>query len=119
MMKMLVAVLRPVRSLCFEGFSSLIRATFDPDFDPEDFVRGSKRAFVLVSNQLAQSKLDLLEELVSDEVFEVWKKRLALLSDDDKNALAVDMDKIMFASAERTGFYRDSGRYRILKHFLL
>lgn len=49
----------------------------------------------------------------------MWKERLALLSDDNKNALTVDMDKIMLAAAEDIHIYfDDSGRYRILKHLL-
>ncbi|XP_006029825.2 m-AAA protease-interacting protein 1, mitochondrial, partial [Alligator sinensis] len=100
--------------------SFFIRTFLDHDFSLKDFTRGSKQAFALVSNQLSQCKLDLLEELVAKEVFQVWKERLALLSDDNKNALTVDMDKIMLAAAEDIHIYfDDSGRRfaRILMGF--
>ncbi|KAH1184586.1 m-AAA protease-interacting protein 1, mitochondrial isoform X1 [Mauremys mutica] len=94
------------RLYCF-----LIRAYFDQEFSVEEFTQGAKQAFALVSKLLSQCKLDLLEEFVSKEVLQVLKEKLSSLSENHRNALAADMDEIMYTTAGDVGiYYDDSGR---------
>ncbi|XP_026503444.1 m-AAA protease-interacting protein 1, mitochondrial [Terrapene carolina triunguis] len=75
-----------------------IRAFFDQEFSIEEFTRGAKQAFALVSKLLSQCKLDLLEEFVSKEVLQVLEEKLSSLSENHRNALAADMDEIMYTT---------------------
>ncbi|XP_074857131.1 m-AAA protease-interacting protein 1, mitochondrial [Carettochelys insculpta] len=94
------------RLYCF-----LIRAYFDQEFSVEEFTQGAKQAFALVSKLLSECKLDLLEEFVSKEVFQVLQEKLSALSENHRNALAADMDEIMYTTAGDVGiYYDDSGR---------
>ncbi|XP_030436423.1 m-AAA protease-interacting protein 1, mitochondrial [Gopherus evgoodei] len=94
------------RLYCF-----LIRAYFDQEFSVEEFTQGAKQAFALVSKLLSQCKLDLLEEFVSKEVLQVLLEKLPSLSENRRNALAADMDEIMYTTAGDVGiYYDDSGR---------
>ncbi|XP_032649505.1 m-AAA protease-interacting protein 1, mitochondrial, partial [Chelonoidis abingdonii] len=94
------------RLYCF-----LIRAYFDQEFSVEEFTQGAKQAFALVSKLLSQCKLDLLEEFVSKEVLQVLEEKLSSLSENHRNALAADMDEIMYTTAGDVGiYYDDSGR---------
>ncbi|KAM9123244.1 m-AAA protease-interacting protein 1, mitochondrial [Pangshura tecta] len=89
----------------------LIRAYFDREFSVEEFTQGAKQAFALVSKLLSHCKLDLLEELVSKEVLQVLEEKLSSLSENQRNALAADMDEIMYTTAGDVGiYYDDSGR---------
>ncbi|XP_053899536.1 m-AAA protease-interacting protein 1, mitochondrial [Malaclemys terrapin pileata] len=88
-----------------------IRAYFDHEFSMEEFTKGAKQAFALVSKLLSQCKLDLLEEFVSKEVFQVLEEKLSSLSENHRNALAADMDEIMYTTEGDVGIYfDDSGR---------
>ncbi|XP_039349627.1 m-AAA protease-interacting protein 1, mitochondrial isoform X2 [Mauremys reevesii] len=70
-----------------------------------------EKAFALVSKLLSQCKLDLLEEFVSKEVLQVLKEKLSSLSENHRNALAADMEEIMYTTAGDVGiYYDDSGR---------
>ncbi|XP_075790391.1 m-AAA protease-interacting protein 1, mitochondrial isoform X2 [Pelodiscus sinensis] len=94
------------RLYCF-----LIRAYFDQDFSVQEFTQGAKQAFALVSKLLSECKLDLLEEFVSKEVLQVLQEKLSSLSENHRNALAADIDEIMYTTAGDVGiYYDDSGR---------
>nr|XP_008165101.1 m-AAA protease-interacting protein 1, mitochondrial isoform X2 [Chrysemys picta bellii] len=70
-----------------------------------------EEAFALVSKLLSQCKLDLLEEFVSKEVLQVLEEKLSSLSENHRNALAADMDEIMYTTEGDVGiYYDDSGR---------
>ncbi|XP_073162426.1 m-AAA protease-interacting protein 1, mitochondrial isoform X1 [Lepidochelys kempii] len=94
------------RLYCF-----LIRAYFDQEFSVEEFTQGAKQAFALVSKLLSQCKLDQMEEFVSKEVLQVLEEKLSSLSENHRNALAADMDEIMYTTPGDVGiYYDDSGR---------
>ncbi|NXU64898.1 MAIP1 protein, partial [Horornis vulcanius] len=96
----------------------LIRLYFDHEFSIEEFTRGAKQAFSVVSKLLSQRKLDLLEELVSAEVLQVLKEKISLLPDSHRDALAADIDAIMYTTeGDVRIYYDDDGMFRILKHF--
>ncbi|XP_069716886.1 m-AAA protease-interacting protein 1, mitochondrial [Phaenicophaeus curvirostris] len=98
----------------------LIRLYFDREFSGDEFTRGAKQAFSLVSKLLSQRKLDLLEELVSAEVFQVLKEKISLLPDSHRDALAADIDAIMYTTeGDVRIYYDDDGRkfVRILMRF--
>ncbi|KGL79503.1 hypothetical protein N309_03549, partial [Tinamus guttatus] len=98
----------------------LIRLYFDPDFSVEEFTRGAKQAFSLVSKLLSQHKLDLLEELVSDEALKVLKEKISVLPDNHRDALAAELDAIMYTTeGDVRIYYDDDGRkfVRILMRF--
>ncbi|XP_044888235.1 m-AAA protease-interacting protein 1, mitochondrial isoform X2 [Mauremys mutica] len=70
------------RLYCF-----LIRAYFDQEFSVEEFTQGAK------------------------QVLQVLKEKLSSLSENHRNALAADMDEIMYTTAGDVGiYYDDSGR---------
>ncbi|NXL32930.1 MAIP1 protein, partial [Glaucidium brasilianum] len=85
----------------------LIRLYFDPEFRIEEFTRGAKQAFSVVSKLLSQRKLDLLHELVSAEVLQVLKEKISLLPDNHRDALAADMDAIMYTTEGDVRIYYD------------
>ncbi|XP_009559509.2 m-AAA protease-interacting protein 1, mitochondrial [Cuculus canorus] len=89
----------------------LIRLYFDREFSVEEFTRGAKQAFSVVSKLLSQRKLDLLEELVSAEVLQVLKEKISLLPDSYRDALAADIDAIMYTTeGDVRIYYDDDGR---------
>uniref|UniRef100_A0A8B9ZHR4 Matrix AAA peptidase interacting protein 1 n=1 Tax=Anas platyrhynchos TaxID=8839 RepID=A0A8B9ZHR4_ANAPL len=97
-----------LRSRCYY---LLIRLYFDPEFSVEEFTRGAKQAFSVVSQLLSQRKLDLLDGLVSSEVLNVLKEKISLLSDNHRDALAADIDAIMYTTeGDIRIYYNDDGR---------
>ncbi|KAF1671300.1 MAIP1 protein, partial [Pygoscelis papua] len=85
----------------------LIRLYFDQEFSIEEFTRGAKQAFSVVSKLLSQCKLDLLDQLVSAEVLQVLKEKIALLPDNHRDALAADIDAIMYTTEGDVRIYYD------------
>ncbi|XP_029461894.1 m-AAA protease-interacting protein 1, mitochondrial [Rhinatrema bivittatum] len=85
----------------------LIRAYFDREFSIEEFTEGAKQAFALVSKLLSECKFDALEELVAHEVLQGIKEKCTLLPDNFKNALAADIEEIMYTTAGDVGIYYD------------
>ncbi|KAJ7345481.1 hypothetical protein JRQ81_001431 [Phrynocephalus forsythii] len=117
---LLLRVPNPLVWLRTRFYFFLIRAYFDQEFSLHEFTEGAKQAFTYVSRLISQCKYDLLEELVTKEVIQVLKEKLASLSENHKNALAAGMDEIMFTTAGDVGiYYDDSGRkfVSILMHF--
>ncbi|XP_075286843.1 m-AAA protease-interacting protein 1, mitochondrial [Opisthocomus hoazin] len=89
----------------------LIRLCFDREFCTREFTRGAKQAFSVVSKLLSQRRLDLLDELVSAEVLQVLKEKISLLPDNHRDALAADIDSIMYTTEGDVRFYYgDDGR---------
>ncbi|XP_062434668.1 m-AAA protease-interacting protein 1, mitochondrial [Rhea pennata] len=106
-----VRITSPVMWLRTRFYYLLIRLYFDPDFSIEEFTRGAKQAFSLVSKLLSQSKLDLLEELVSEETLKILKEKISLLPDNHRDALAADIDAIMYTTeGDVRIYYDDDGR---------
>ncbi|NWR78756.1 MAIP1 protein, partial [Centropus unirufus] len=64
-------------------------------------------AFSVVSKLLSQRKLDLLDELVSPEVLQVLKEKISLLPDSYRDALAADIDAIMYTTEGDVRIYYD------------
>ncbi|NWQ62024.1 MAIP1 protein, partial [Tyrannus savana] len=85
----------------------LIRLYFDQEFSVEEFTRGAKQAFSVVSKLLSQRKLELLDELVSPEVLQVLKEKISLLPDSHRDALAADIDSIMYTTEGDVRIYYD------------
>uniref|UniRef100_A0A8D0G9A9 Matrix AAA peptidase interacting protein 1 n=1 Tax=Sphenodon punctatus TaxID=8508 RepID=A0A8D0G9A9_SPHPU len=110
---LLLAFPRPFNWLRSQLYYFLIRTYWDKEFSAKEFTQGAKQAFALVSKLLSQCKLDMLEELVSEEVLQVLKEKLPSLSDNQRSALAVDVDEILYTTGEEFGiYYDDSGMYR-------
>ena len=47
-------------------------ASAEPDFDPEDFLRGARSAYEMVVNAFADGDRDALRTLVDDDVYEIY-----------------------------------------------
>ncbi|XP_074728897.1 m-AAA protease-interacting protein 1, mitochondrial isoform X2 [Strix uralensis] len=106
-----VRITSPFAWLRTRFYYLLIRLYFDPEFRIEEFTRGAKQAFSVVSKLLSQRKLDLLHELVSAEVLQVLKEKISLLPDNHRDALAADMDAIMYSTeGDVRIYYDDDGR---------
>ncbi|KAI1237057.1 hypothetical protein IHE44_0014312 [Lamprotornis superbus] len=126
-----VRITSPFAWLRTRFYYLLIRLYFDQEFSIEEFTRGAKqvsgpgawdlggrrapglrgRAFSVVSKLLSQHKLDLLEELVSAEVLQVLKEKISLLPDSHRDALAADIDAIMYTTeGDVRIYYDDDGR---------
>ncbi|XP_053134815.1 m-AAA protease-interacting protein 1, mitochondrial [Hemicordylus capensis] len=106
-----VGVPNPLLWLRTRLYFFLIRAYFDQDFSLREFTQGAQQAFALVSRLISECKYDLLEELVSKEMLQGLREKLSLLSENHRNALAADMDEIMYTTAGDVGiYYDDSGR---------
>ncbi|KAL6032891.1 hypothetical protein STEG23_035626 [Scotinomys teguina] len=88
-------------------YAFLIWAYFDKEFNIAEFSEGAKQAFVHVSKLLSQCKFDLLEELVAKEVLQVLKEKVTSLSDNHKNALAANIDEIVYTSTGDISIYYD------------
>ncbi|XP_008562898.1 PREDICTED: uncharacterized protein C2orf47 homolog, mitochondrial [Galeopterus variegatus] len=88
-------------------YAFLIWAYFDREFSIAEFSQGAKQAFVHVSRLLSQCKFDLLEELVAKEVLQVLKEKVTSLPDNHKNALAADIDDIVYTSTGDISIYYD------------
>lgn len=52
-------------------------AAADPQFSPEDFTRGARKAYELIVNAFADGDRDALKQLVDDDVFEVYSDAIA------------------------------------------
>ncbi|XP_074685635.1 m-AAA protease-interacting protein 1, mitochondrial isoform X3 [Strix aluco] len=102
-----VRITSPFAWLRTRFYYLLIRLYFDPEFRIEEFTRGAKQAFSVVSKLLSQRKLDLLHELVSAEVLQVLKEKISLLPDNHRDALAADMDAIMYSTEGDVRIYYD------------
>lgn len=101
----------PVNWVRTRIYSFLIWAYFDQEFSIAEFSEGAKQAFAHVSQLLSQCKFDLLEELVAKEVLHVLKDKVASLSDNQKSALAADIDEIVYSSTgDISIYYDDKGR---------
>uniref|UniRef100_A0A8I3PVR2 Matrix AAA peptidase interacting protein 1 n=1 Tax=Canis lupus familiaris TaxID=9615 RepID=A0A8I3PVR2_CANLF len=87
-------------------YAFLIWAYFDQEFSIAEFSEGAK-AFAHVSKLLSQCKFDLLEELVAKEVLHVLKEKVTSLPDNHKNALAADIDEIVYTSTGDISIYYD------------
>ncbi|XP_061858566.1 m-AAA protease-interacting protein 1, mitochondrial [Colius striatus] len=106
-----VRITSPIAWLRTRFYYLLIRLYFDQEFSIEEFTRGAKQAFSVVSKLLSQCKLDLLDELVSAEVLQVLKEKISSLPDNHRDALAADMDAIMYTTeGDVRIYYDDDGR---------
>ncbi|HVY87249.1 MAG TPA: Tim44/TimA family putative adaptor protein [Hyphomonadaceae bacterium] len=47
-------------------------AAVDNQFDPDDFIKGARRAYELIVNAFADGDRDALKQLVDDDVFEAY-----------------------------------------------
>ncbi|XP_004674892.1 PREDICTED: uncharacterized protein C2orf47 homolog, mitochondrial [Condylura cristata] len=97
----------PVNWVRTRIYAFLIWAYFDKDFSIAEFSEGAKQAFAHVSQLLSQCKFDLLEELVAKEVLPVLKEKVTSLPDNHKNALAADIDEIVYTSTGDISIYYD------------
>ncbi|XP_006862059.1 PREDICTED: uncharacterized protein C2orf47 homolog, mitochondrial [Chrysochloris asiatica] len=103
----ILGVSNPINWIRTRIYAFLIWAYFDQEFNIAEFVEGAKQAFALVSNLLSQCKFDLLEELVAKEVLQVLKDKVPLLPENHKNALAADIDEIVYSSTGDISIYYD------------
>ncbi|XP_066202194.1 m-AAA protease-interacting protein 1, mitochondrial [Saccopteryx leptura] len=101
----------PINWIRTRIYAFLIWAYFDREFSIAEFSEGAKQAFAHVSKLLSQCKFDLLEELVVKEVLHVLKEKVTSLPDNHKNALAADIDEIVYTSTgDISIYYDDKGR---------
>uniref|UniRef100_A0A8C2Y8U8 Matrix AAA peptidase interacting protein 1 n=2 Tax=Coturnix japonica TaxID=93934 RepID=A0A8C2Y8U8_COTJA len=106
-----VRITNPLAWLRTRFYYLLIRLYFDSEFSIEEFTRGAKQAFSVVSQLLSQRKLDLLDGLVSAEVLQMLKEKISSLSENHRDALAADMDAIMYTTeGDVRIYYDDDGR---------
>ncbi|KAM9664938.1 m-AAA protease-interacting protein 1, mitochondrial isoform 7-T8 [Trichechus inunguis] len=103
----ILGVSNPVNWIRTRIYSFLIWAYFDQEFSIREFSEGAKQAFAHVSKLLSQCKFDLLEELVAKEVLHVLKEKVTSLPDNHKNALAADIDEIVYTSTGDISIYYD------------
>ncbi|XP_070277879.1 m-AAA protease-interacting protein 1, mitochondrial isoform X1 [Myotis yumanensis] len=110
--KMLILGLsNPVNWVRTRILAFLIWAYFDKEFSIKEFSEGAKQAFAHVSRLLSQCKFDLLEELVTKELLLVLKEKVTSLPDSHKDALAADIDEIVYTSTgDISIYYDDKGR---------
>ncbi|XP_049743715.1 m-AAA protease-interacting protein 1, mitochondrial isoform X1 [Elephas maximus indicus] len=110
--KMIVlGVSNPITWLRTRIYSFLIWAYLDEEFSIGEFSKGAKQAFAYVSKLLSQCKFDLLEELVAKEMLHVLKEKVPSLPDNHKNALAADLDEIVYTSTgDISVYYDEKGR---------
>ncbi len=52
-------------------------AAADPQFSPDDFTKGARKAYELIVNAYADGDRDALKQLVDEDVFEVYSQALA------------------------------------------
>jgi predicted lipid-binding transport protein (Tim44 family) len=52
-------------------------AAADPQFSPEDFTKGARKAYELIVNAYADGDRDALKQLVDDDVFDVYSEAIA------------------------------------------
>ncbi|XP_037705873.1 m-AAA protease-interacting protein 1, mitochondrial isoform X2 [Choloepus didactylus] len=97
----------PVNWVRTRIYAFLIWAYFDQEFSMAEFSEGAKQAFAHVSKLLSQCKFELLEELVAKEVLRVLKEKVTSLPDNHKNALAADIDEIVYTSTGDISIYFD------------
>ncbi|XP_015986601.1 m-AAA protease-interacting protein 1, mitochondrial [Rousettus aegyptiacus] len=97
----------PINWIRTRIYAFLIWAYFDQEFSIAEFSEGAKQAFAHVSKLLSQCKFDLLEELVAKEVLNVLKEKVTSLPDNHKNALAADIDDIVYTSTGDISIYYD------------
>ncbi|XP_036603628.1 m-AAA protease-interacting protein 1, mitochondrial [Trichosurus vulpecula] len=108
---MYLGLFNPVVWLRTRVYAFLIWAYFDQEFSITEFTEGAKQAFTHVSKLLSQCKFDLLEELVTKEVLQVLKEKVASLPDNYKTALAAELDEIVYtATGDISIYYDDKGR---------
>ncbi|KAM8789182.1 m-AAA protease-interacting protein 1, mitochondrial [Rhynchonycteris naso] len=101
----------PINWIRTRIYAFLIWTYFDREFSIAEFSEGAKQAFAHVSKLLSQCKFDLLEELVAKEVLHVLKEKVTSLPDTHKNALAADIDEIVYTSTgDISIYYDDKGR---------
>ncbi|XP_020840567.1 m-AAA protease-interacting protein 1, mitochondrial isoform X2 [Phascolarctos cinereus] len=98
---MYLGLFNPLVWLRTQVYSFLIWAYFDQEFSIAEFTEGAKQAFAHVSKLLSQCKFDLLEELVTKEVLQVLKEKVASLPDNYKTALAAEFDEIVYTATGR------------------
>nr|XP_017517589.2 m-AAA protease-interacting protein 1, mitochondrial [Manis javanica] len=103
----ILGVSNPINWLRTRIYAFLIWAYFDQEFSMAEFSEGAKQAFAHVSKLLSQCKFDLLEELVAKEVLHVLKEKVTSLPDNHKNALAADIDEIVYTSTGDISIYYD------------
>ncbi|KAF6114850.1 matrix AAA peptidase interacting protein 1 [Phyllostomus discolor] len=97
----------PINWIRTRIYAFLIWAYFDKEFNITEFSEGAKQAFAHVSKLLSECKFDLLEELVAKEVLQVLKEKVTSLPDNHKNALAADIDEIVYTSTGDISIYYD------------
>ncbi|NXA53793.1 MAIP1 protein, partial [Nothocercus julius] len=73
------------------------------------------QAFSLVSKLLSQRKLDLLEELVSEEALKVLKEKISVLPDNHRDALAAELDAIMYTTEGDVRIYYDDDGIKFVR----
>nr|KAF6336805.1 hypothetical protein mMyoMyo1_012026 [Myotis myotis] len=91
------------------------RAQEEPPLPPQHHVvyfAGDVQAFAHVSRLLSQCKFDLLEELVTKELLLVLKEKVTSLPDSHRDALAADMDEIVYTSTGDISIYYDDKGFR-------
>ncbi|XP_016076685.1 PREDICTED: uncharacterized protein C2orf47 homolog, mitochondrial isoform X2 [Miniopterus natalensis] len=111
--KMLVlGVSNPINWIRTRIYAFLIWAYFDKEFSIAEFSEAAKQAFAHVSKLLSQCKFDLLEELVAKELLHVLKEKVTSLPDSHKNALAADIDEIVYTSTGDISIYYDDKDFR-------
>ncbi|KAM4836348.1 m-AAA protease-interacting protein 1, mitochondrial isoform 2-T2 [Thomomys bottae] len=93
-------------------YAFLIWAYFDREFTIAEFSLGAKQAFAHVSKLLSQCKFDLLEEFVAKEVLQILKEKVTSLPDNHKNALAADINEIVYTSTGDISIYYDEKDFR-------
>ncbi|GCB66177.1 m-AAA protease-interacting protein 1, mitochondrial [Scyliorhinus torazame] len=86
----------------------LIRAYFDQDFSFDEFSAGAKQAFSQVSKMLSECKFDELKDLVSKEALEEVEEKCLALPVNRREALAADLDEIMYSTPGDVGIYYDN-----------
>ncbi|XP_075215606.1 m-AAA protease-interacting protein 1, mitochondrial-like [Lycorma delicatula] len=89
------SIIKSVRNWILSNF--IIMRYLDKDFNLQDFITGSKKAVVVVSEFLSRGEINNLEGLVSPEVIMEVKKSLSTFTMAQRQQLAVKEDDIYFS----------------------
>ncbi|XP_046752077.1 m-AAA protease-interacting protein 1, mitochondrial-like [Diprion similis] len=94
----------------------------DPEFDFEEFTKGSLQAVLTVSNALSREDYESLEDLVAPDAIEILKGNISRMSDEQKAEIAMDSKELVLFLPANINIRNDESSKTVeilmLYHFL-
>ncbi|XP_070554860.1 m-AAA protease-interacting protein 1, mitochondrial-like [Ptychodera flava] len=103
-----VGVPNPITMLRNALFFMLLRVYFDPECTQENFKEGAKKAFIHVTNQIAEGHLDQLQGLLTNETMDAVKQRYDKLGVNVRRSVAVKEEDILYFFPYQFGIVYDA-----------